>query len=670
MDLKTFAADFMENISLAIEFDNANIEEELTNGIIEYIVDSGEVNMPELCTFRKTKAALHAYDYNVDGNSLDLFILIQADTLLGKINNGKVDQGFNRLSQIYREAMDGTLLKHSNITDEMAEVVEVIRSTKGQIDTLRFFVLTNGLIDSSYRPSVVELDNGIIMEQNVWDMQRVYQQDCLRSGRQKIEIDFPAVYNTELQCLKMNAGNDTVDAYLAIIPGITLAQIYKQYKQTLLERNVRTFLQFKAKVNRGIRETLRDQPDMFFSFNNGISTTASDITLKENDGALYITKLIDWQIVNGGQTTASIAATYSEKGVDLSRVFVPMKISVIRDKQAATDIIPQISTNANSQTAVKQSDFSSNEPYLIELENCSRSIWVPNGKSKAVLKWYFERTRGQYLDELGQLSGFNEKQFKLTYPKSHKVTKTDIAKYVMCWEQHPDEVCKGAEKNYIKFVKAIKDNTPVVTETYYKRLIAKGVLYKAIDSIVKSMKLGGYKSNLNSYLMASLSFVTRKQLDFDAIWERQSINNELTDLIRSLIPLVWQHLTNPTQKSNAQSVNVNEWTKKAECWNTLKLQLDGAAEVSEDLLLSPEKMLDSTLTVAQQDKIDEAWAVPADTWYAIAKWAKQNNRLTPLQRKMAFSFGKSKEWNKLFTLKQAMAGLNIVQIAKENGFVE
>lgn len=675
MDLKSFASDFMEGVNNLVEFENANFEEELTTLILEYVIDSGEISTPEICAFKKTKAALHAYDYNVEGNSLDLFILVPTEKALAKVNGSKVSQGFNRLCEIYRESMDGTLLNNMSVSDEMREVVELIQSTKGQIDTLRLFVLTNGLIDSSYVPSTVELDNGLIMEQNIWDMQRIYQQDRYRSGRESIEIDFPTLYNTELQCLKMKGGNDEVEGYLAIIPGITLAQIYKQYKQALLERNVRTFLQFRTKVNRGIRDTILHSPDMFFSFNNGISTTASDIEIREEDGAMYITRLIDWQIVNGGQTTASLAATYSTKGTDMSKVFVPMKVSVIRDKVKANEYVPQISANANSQTAIKDSDFSANEPYLVDLEKFSRETWVPNGNAKGVLKWYFERTRGQYLDEQSHLSGKNETTFKATFPKQHLVTKTDIAKYQMAWDQLPYTVCLGAERNYKDFVKLTKAATPVVTETYYKRLIAKGILFKTIDRMVKEEKLGGYKANMNAYILASISLISKKQLDLDSIWQYQKVNDEITGVISKLIPIVWEHLTqvlqNPsTGTSVSQGMNVNEWSKKKECWDTLKRQLVDFDDISDNSKLAPEDMIEDGITVAQQNLIEEMWNIPSDTWFAVAKWAKEQDQLTPVQRKMAFSFGKSRSWNKMFTLKQALAGQKILKMASENGFIQ
>lgn len=451
MDIREFAQEFQDNIKMAVEMGNTDYDTEIAKGILEYMEDNGEVNAPEICAFQKTRTRVTTYDYNDEAESLDLFYLVKSDTLLGKVNNNKVQQGFNYLMSFYREAMNGTLLRSVNIenTDEIAEVAKLVQSTKGAINQLRIYVITNGLTDPTCVPSAVESDDGdFIIEYNVWDMQRVYQQHNIRSGKEKVEIDFPTEYNTELQCLKMSEENPFVDAYMAIIPGVTLAKIYKKYQQILLEKNVRTFLQFKGKVNKGIRKTLREEPDMFFSYNNGISTTASEIDVREEDGGLYITRLYDWQIVNGGQTTASIAASMNDRDVDLSKVFVPMKVSVIRDVDNCDSIVKAISTTTNSQTSIKNSDFSANEPYLVDLEKHSRSEWVPNGNSKPYCKWYFERTRGQYLDQLAQLSGFNEKSFKIEYPKNQKITKTDIAKFEASWNLQPYNVCRGAEKNY------------------------------------------------------------------------------------------------------------------------------------------------------------------------------------------------------------------------------
>lgn len=673
MDIKEFALEFIENVKVSVEMTGSDYDQELASSILEYMEDNGEVNAPEICSFQKTRSRITAYDYNDEAESLDLFYLVKANTLLGKVNNSEVQKGFNYLMAFYREAMNGQLFKNQEVSssDEIVEVAKLVQSTKGQINQLRIYVITDGLTDPSSVPAAVESDDeDYVIEYNVWDMQRVYQQHNIRAGKEKVEIDFPTTYNTELQCLKMSEQNLFVDAYLAIIPGITLAKIYKNYQQVLLEKNVRTFLQFKGKVNKEIRKTLRTAPDMFFSYNNGISTTASDIETKERDGMLYITRLYDWQIVNGGQTTASIAASLTDKEVDLNKVFVPMKISVIRDSERDDEIIRSISISANSQTAIKNSDFTANDPYLVDLEKFSRTEWVPNGNNKPFCKWYFERTRGQYLDQLAQLNGFNEKSFKIEYPKKQKITKTDIAKYEASWKQRPYDVCWGAEKNYKAFVTDIKREKPTISAAYFKKIIAKGILFNAIDGLVKAKNLGGYKANMNAYLMSSISFLSEGNLDLTYIWEHQSVQKEVLEKVESLIPLVWGHITGGSTGGN-QSSNVGEWTKKTDCWNKLKLKL-GEIDKFDDELMQPDTNDDgSYLNETQQSRIQEAEAIEPAYWFSLAAWAKKNNYLTPIDRKAAFNFGTMKSRNRGITsLKQALFALKIVEKAKELGFEE
>lgn len=671
MDIREFAQEFQENIKMAVDMGNTDYDQELASAILEYIEDNGEVNVPELCAFQKTRTRITAYDYNDEAESLDLFYLIKSETLLGKINKNKIEQGFNYLMSFYRESMNDTLLKSVNVdnNDEIVEVAKLVQSTKGKINQLRLYIITDGLTEPDAVGAAVESDDGeYIIEFNVWDMQRVYQQHNIRAGKEKVEIDFPAEYNTELQCLKMSEENPFVDAYMAIIPGATLAKIYKKYQQVLLEKNVRTFLQFKGKVNKGIRKTLREEPDMFFSYNNGISTTASEIEVKEVDGTLYITRLYDWQIVNGGQTTASIAASLNDREVELSKVFVPMKVSVIRDVENSDEIVKAISTSANSQTAIKNSDFSANDSYLVDLEKFSRSEWVPNGNSKHVYKWYFERTRGQYLDQLAQLSGFNEKAFKREYPKNKKITKTDIAKYEASWNMQPYNVCRGAEKNYTIFVEDIKREKPLVTSSYFKHVVAKRILFDTIDSIVKSKKLGGYKANMNAYLMSAIAFLSDKKLNLSYIWDNQQVQQEVIDRIEELIPLVWMHLTGGASGGN-QSSNVGEWSKKPDCWNRLKLKLGDIDKFSSELMQTETNEDESCLNEAQQIRIQEAEAIEANYWFALANWAKSRDLLTPMDRKAAFNFGTMRSRNRTFkSLKQAQYALKIVEKAVELGF--
>lgn len=210
MDIKEFAQEFIDNVKTAVDMGNKEYDLELASDILEYMTDSGEINAPELCYFQKTRSRITAYDYNDEAESLDLFYLIKADTLIGKINNNKVQQGFNFLQSFYREAMEGTLYRSQNVTvsDEITEITTLIQSSKGQISQLRLYILTDGLTDPTAVPTTVENEEQhIIIEFNVWDMQRIYQQHNLRAGKEKIEIDFPTNYNIEIQCLKMSEEN-------------------------------------------------------------------------------------------------------------------------------------------------------------------------------------------------------------------------------------------------------------------------------------------------------------------------------------------------------------------------------------------------------------------------------------------------------------------------------
>ena len=121
-------------------------------------------------------------------------------------------------------------------------------------------------------------------------------------SRLPIQLDLQE-YNLEPACLPIPTGTEEYDGYLTFLPGSFLAFLYEQYGFKLLEQNVRSFLRFRAGINRGIKETILKRPQMFFAFNNGISATADSIELDDSNS--IIRKISNLQIVNGGQTTAT-----------------------------------------------------------------------------------------------------------------------------------------------------------------------------------------------------------------------------------------------------------------------------------------------------------------------------------------------------------------------------
>lgn len=704
-DIEQFKEDLDDQLMMA-----DSPKDQLTEMIIGYIQGVGDVNQVNICSYRaKNGVAIDAWGFNGDEDmtTIDLFLTLYIDPAdSNKISLGELDRHFNWLQRFYDQSLSGSIFpKIEENRSDLFQVASLINKTPN-IDRIRLFILTNAIMPSNYDKSNIELDTGTNCEFYVWDAKRVMQQDHIISGRNPIVVDFEGDYNCTLPCIKMPDVSDSVSCYLCIIPGMVLSQVYHKYHQQILEMNVRTFLQFKGASNKGIRDTLighkatpaekrkgicdaDPEPDMFFAYNNGISATASEVKLNEEGTA--ITRIKSWQIVNGGQTTAAISAVLGMKDIDISQlaqVYVAMKISVIKNKENLPDIVPKISRYANTQSAVKKSDFNINEEFLVELEQRSREEWVLNSSGNPVSKWFFERTRGQYLDKAKRQSNGSktEREFYAEYPKNQMFDKTTLSKFMIAWDQNPASVCKGGENNYGIFFERMKQAGIRFDKTRYHRTIAKVILFKAIDAYYgkDGIALPGYKSNMVAYTVSLLSYVSNKALDLDTIWREQcvitpAVYNEMTiDLYSIYAKLISgaEHITYkvkesytttdgrrknryvpksiPTEDLNRlketmiykvllyvkkvqpfiyshiievnEGENINEWSKKTLCWDALKTKLSsqGTYYNIPAELCSTSGDLDTEVTEGQQKFINEAATIDTDVWFSINKWSKEN----------------------------------------------
>lgn len=704
-DIEQFKEDLDDQLMMA-----DSPKDQLTEMIIGYIQGVGDVNQVNICSYRaKNGVAIDAWGFNGDEDmtTIDLFLTLYIDPAdSNKISLGELDRHFNWLQRFYDQSLSGSIFpKIEENRSDLFQVASLINKTPN-IDRIRLFILTNAIMPSNYDKSNIELDTGTNCEFYVWDAKRVMQQDHIISGRNPIVVDFEGDYNCTLPCIKMPDVSDSVSCYLCIIPGMVLSQVYHKYHQQILEMNVRTFLQFKGASNKGIRDTLighkatpaekrkgicdaDPEPDMFFAYNNGISATASEVKLNEEGTA--ITRIKSWQIVNGGQTTAAISAVLGMKDIDISQlaqVYVAMKISVIKNKENLPDIVPKISRYANTQSAVKKSDFNINEEFLVELEQRSREEWVLNSSGNPVSKWFFERTRGQYLDKAKRQSNGSktEREFYAEYPKNQMFDKTTLSKFMIAWDQNPASVCKGGENNYGIFFERMKQAGIRFDKIRYHRTIAKVILFKAIDAYYgkDSIALPGYKSNMVAYTVSLLSYVSNKALDLDTIWREQcvitpAVYNEMTiDLYSIYAKLISgaEHITYKVKESYTttdgrrknryvpksipiedlnrlketmiykvllyvkkvqpfiyshiievnEGENINEWSKKTLCWDALKTKLSsqGTYYNIPAELCSTSGDLDTEVTEGQQKFINEAATIDTDVWFSINKWSKEN----------------------------------------------
>lgn len=713
-EVEQFKEDFDEQLLMA-----DNPKDDLTQIIVGYIQGCGDVNHVNICSYKsKNGVALDGWSFSGDEDltTIDLFLTIYEDPNNGSnISANDLDRQFNWLQRFYDQSVSGAMLGKfmDDTKSDLYQVADLIHSTN-KIDRIRLFILTNAIAPVSYEKDNIEIADGTSCEFYVWDAKRIMQQDNIISGRKPIVVDFEGDYNCTLPCIKMPDVSDHVMCYLCIIPGMVLSQVYHKYHQQILEMNVRTFLQFKGASNKGIRDTLightataverrkgvedtLPEPDMFFAYNNGISATASEVKLNEEGTA--ITEIKSWQIVNGGQTTAAISAVMGMKDVDYSKlasVYVAMKISVVKDKDSLSEIVPKISRFANTQSAVKKSDFNINEGFLVELEHQSRETWVLNTSGKPVSKWFFERTRGQYLDKAKrQNSSKAEKEFYAEYPKNQMFDKTTLSKFVMSWEQDPASVCKGGENNNTKFFDKMKRKGTHFDKTLYQRTIAKAILFKGIDALYgkDGLALPGYKSNMVAYTMSLLSLNSGRALNLDAIWNEQcvispSVYNELTlDVYNVYAKLLCgaEHITYKIKESYTdangrrknryvpkeipqedierlkatmlykvllyvkniepfvykhlidvdEGKNINEWTKSTLCWDALKTKLsqEGDKYNVPAELLGGVGDVDEEITEGQKKKIDEAKGVDSEKWFSLSEWSKDNpGKLTPKEQ--------------------------------------
>ncbi len=646
--------------------------DQFTRMVADYLIEAGEVEDVNVCFYKSRGMQLNGYNVNQDEDCLDIFVSVFNQlTPPVTVTKAQCEAAFRQAETCLRKGLTGfhTTLEESS---ESYDAFQRIHELKGSLASCRIFLLTDGIVNQdAFHP---EEGGDISVTFHVWDAARLYR--LASSGRkyEPIEINFPEEFGQNIPCLSLADPKSDYKGYLAVIPGEILAGIYEKYGPRLLERNVRSFLQARGNVNKGIRKTILEEPHRFFAYNNGVSATADDIEFDEENG-YSISKIRNLQIVNGGQTTASLYYTARKDKADLQGIFVQAKISVIPEEHLE-HIVPLISRFANSQNKVNDADFYANDPFHVEIEGLSRTVWAPavDGSSRQS-KWFYERARGQYLDaKAREGTPARKRQFDAMFPTRQKFTKTDLAKYENTWMQLPHIVSLGAQKNFNDFAIRLKERGRVdVDARYFEHLIAKAIMFSRADRIVRDQNFGGYKANIVTYTIAWISNYTSQRIDLDSIWKNQEISVALRNTIRDVSTAVHRIIVSPPNGKN-----VTEWCKRKECWEKIK-----------DLKISPDPALEQELidvsrrvnqangnqgisapNQQEQSLIDQVTAVPAEIWFQISKWSKETDNLQPWQRSLAFSLGKLASRSGNVSIKQAKHGVAILNEVQRLGFRE
>lgn len=436
-----------------------------------------------------------------------------------------------------------------------------------------------------------------------------------------------------------------------------MATIYERYGSRLLEQNVRSFLQFTGKINNGIRKTIKEEPEMFLAFNNGIAATAEEVSIdKSEDGkGFLISKVKDFQIVNGGQTTASIYHTLKKDKANISKIFVQVKLSVVKNKNNFSQIVSRIAEYANTQNKVSVSDLSSNKPYHIELEKLSRTIFSPHVVNQASqTKWFYERARGQYKNARSK-EGFTktrQKAFDLKNPKNQMFTKEDLAKYINAYQEiydgkklviGPHIVVRGSQKNYVQFINynLVKKSDSI----YFEDIIAKAIIFRTAEKIygIKPNAIGDLRYITVPYSLSLLNFETKNKLDLHKIWKNQGISEDLRNVLYDLMGKVETAIKKSAESNHGALYG--EWAKKVECWNDLKKQkfdIDFNS-LNSDLedLKNPTKRKrladEETEEKIIKAELERIRSIPAKIWYKIEDWGRATGLLNEQKKTVAYT---------------------------------
>ncbi|MDO6486163.1 AIPR family protein [Colwellia sp. 6_MG-2023] len=579
------------------------------------LVDSEDVT-PSYFSPGYDSLKVNAYTVNDSKERLQLFIIndesidesISEDDLCISLR-ADYDKQFKKVTKFLNLSIKGDLNNKVQDSDGVVKsLIAKLNSNEGieQFDVIEIFLLTLTATVSnrgeSVQPRKIHFDdeflktkfekNDEIIKKEILILRKVIDLNFIanviesKGNRAPLTIDFGRDLNSKIEVIQA-ASEENFESYLCVLDAEVISGLYKKYSSRLLEKNVRSFLQFKG-VNRGIKETIRDKPEQFIAFNNGLTITATSAKIASYKKTLYLDSLTDFQIVNGGQTTASIYFSQKE-GLDISKVKIMAKINVAKDvnENDLDELISNISKFSNTQSRVSNVDLRSKSPQLRKLKTISDSVITPSGE-----KWFFERAKGEFLTKVRH-AGSNGNRLKNEFPKEHRFTNMELAKYYSAWGASPHLVKKGGEKIFRHFIEKIDpegndDRTINIDRVFYEQLIAKIILFRQMEKIYGQGKnsLGQLRAAVIPYVLSILyiytdASTTDKSFNLDKIWKEEGVDSDLSEYLKALMLLM-----NDLIKKYSASEDYNEYSKKEELWDSIKSSKEVQKMMNNEVTLS------------------------------------------------------------------------------------
>ena len=641
MTLEEFRNDFLSEVALWAETESTFTQVAFAAVAVRYLSEAGEVSdFTETFyrgTFKSKRLGVDGYAFDEADGSLRIFFVGAIGVDLSTLTQTDARVQFQSLTNFVDYALLGQLGSKIDDNSPGRDLAELIFARRQTLSRVRAYLITDSILSARIKDWPEGRVGDVPIEYHIWDISRFFRAFSSQTGEDELVVSFANVRDGGLACLAAGMEPGKYVAYLCVVPAHILADIYDEHGSRLLEGNVRAFLSTKGNTNKGIRNTVLNAPEMFFAYNNGIAATATSATVLETATGLRLVEVVDLQIVNGGQTTASLASARRVDKANLHDIYVPMKLSVI-DAETSVEMIPLISKYSNSQNKVSEADFFSNHAFHRRLEQSSRRLWAPaQAGLQYETKWFYERARGQYVNDQIQLTVAEKRRFELAHPRLQVITKTDLAKTENSWRRLPQKVSKGAQTNFLDFASYIvqewdKDQV-AFNEQYFREIVCRTILFRTTEKLVSKADWydGGYRSNIVAYAVARLSHeleLITLALNYELIWRAQIVSPALEEQLTLIAEKMRDVIINPPVGHQ----NVTQWAKRDLCWENAKavtIHLSSAFEAELISRNSARLALNEARTLQKLDSGIEAqtkvMTIGFELWGHALSWAKRQN---------------------------------------------
>lgn len=650
--------------------------------------ETGAITGYDLCPYEdlagRDRVRIVGFQLEEDATRLELFTAVHVpEDASGYLPAKEVEKALSWCARFFKHAAVGHLARFEGNAEALAAAKRIRRELRS-IEEVRVHLVTNSMVrDRSAEAVEVE---GRQVEFSIWDLERLHRARAEEVSRDLIEVDFQKIMGRPLACVEMKPQPQDYQTFLAVVPGEVLAKLYDTYGDTLFEFNVRSFLQSKGKVNKGIRRTIEDQPERFLAYNNGITATADEIEAGQWHGETVIFRVRGLQVVNGAQTTASVHKAWKDRK-DVTQVAVATKLTRVAPDHLG-EFIPLIAQYANTQNPVQLADLSANNGFHIAVERLADSNWCPPDQET---RWFYERARGGYAAARARLGSTKKARqaFDQAQPKEQVFTKTDLAKYLMAWWGLPHIVGRGSQKNFAEFMRQIPDRFGrewQPDDAFLKESIAKAIVFRAAQKVARDEKLAsGGAPVVVAMMVARIGQDFGERLDLGYVWEAQAVSDGFRSLMVRWAPLIYGKL-----REQAGTELLTEYGKKEAAWRV----------VADLELPQPETSLDEF--TAEED-VDEAELdgagytepVPIGTthapapngtenrfvarclelngpaWVRVMDWAATSALVSEKDRNIAntLSLWARQGWKHHPSEKQAYCAVRVLNAAQQSGVI-